>query len=440
MYITKLEIKNIRSINQLNIEFKPPYNGWHVIIGDNGAGKSSLIKSISLALIGPYEARSLRQDWAKWININSESAEIKVIIQPTEFDMDSDTRKRRRPQEILNGIRITQVKITKDLISGTVSLDSIKDPDYPTDARDYNWDWNRSGWFSVAFGPFRRFTGGNKDLEKFAYSSPKVAAHLSAFGEDVALWECIEWLKQLRFTSLEKNNKNSALSKQLLDHFINFINNGNLLPNNTKISKITSNGVDFIDANEFEIAIHDLSDGYRSILSMTFELIIQLIKTHGSAKVFKNVENGDMVIDLEGIVLIDEVDAHLHPKWQVSIGDWFKKIFPKIQFIVSTHSPLICRACEGGSIWRLRAPGNNKELSGEVTDNEKNKLIYGNILDAFGTEIFGASAVRSEKSDEKMERLGKLNILSAMGKINEEEEEERLELQKILSTDDPTGF
>ncbi len=111
-----------------------------------------------------------------------------------------------------------------------------------------------------------------------------------------------------------------------------------------------------------------------------------------------------------------------------------------MQFIVTTHSPLICRACEKGSIWRLATPGKNMPQIEEIIGVEKERLIYGNILDAYGTELFGREAVRSNESNEKKERLGKLNILYALGKITEKEEQERRELQKILTTDDPTGF
>jgi hypothetical protein len=138
-------------------------------------------------------------------------------------------------------------------------------------------------------------------------------------------------------------------------------------------------------------------------------------------------------------VLIDEIDAHLHPTWQTRIGKWFTKYFPQIQFIVTTHSPLICRASEEGSIWRLTAPG-SEEPSAEITGADKDKLIFGNVLDAYGTEFFGKSPVRSTASDEKLDKLGQLNMLAALGKISEEEEKERIQLQQIFTTDDPIGF
>ena len=60
MYIQKAEIKNIRSITDFEIEFKNPA-GWHVLIGDNGAGKSTIIRSIALALVGEVKHKDFVQ-------------------------------------------------------------------------------------------------------------------------------------------------------------------------------------------------------------------------------------------------------------------------------------------------------------------------------------------------------------------------------------------
>ncbi len=63
MYLKEINIRNVRSIKQLGIEFdEDEYAGWHVVLGDNGSGKTSLIRSIALALVGPTEAAALRQE------------------------------------------------------------------------------------------------------------------------------------------------------------------------------------------------------------------------------------------------------------------------------------------------------------------------------------------------------------------------------------------
>jgi AAA domain, putative AbiEii toxin, Type IV TA system len=125
--------------------------------------------------------------------------------------------------------------------------------------------------------------------------------------------------------------------------------------------------------------------------------------------------------------------VHLHPTWQTRIGEWFTHFFPQIQFIVTTHSPLVCRACENGSIWRLTSPGSNIQ-SGEIKGTDRERLIFGDILDAYGTDIFGKTAAKAAKTDEKKDELGKLNMMAAFGKITEKDEKIRQELLKVLST------
>src|SRR5690606_25959698 len=115
---------------------------------------------------------------------------------------------------------------------------------------------------------------------------------------------------------------------------------------------------------------------------------------------------------------------------------WFTKYFPNIQFIVTTHSPLICRAADNGSIWRLSAPGSDYP-SQEITGIEKERLIYGNVLDAYGTDLFGKKITRSSHSSTMLNRLAELNTLDSFGKITKEEKVEMHHLRKIFNTNDP---
>jgi hypothetical protein len=246
------------------------------------------------------------------------------------------------------------------------------------------------GWFFAGFGPFRRFKGGeyDKDLE---ISNPRASAVISLFDEKYTLSEALVWLQKLHYKGLDGDKKSESTLNNLID-FLNYKDEDdavkNLLPFGTRLSKVSSEGVFFMDGNGNEVEINQLSDGFRSILSLAFELIRLLIRFYDEEKVFKNFKNGDYTIDLPGVVIIDEIDAHLHPTWQTRVGQWFTKYFPALQFIVTTHSPLVCRAAENGSIWRLSAPG-SKIPSGEITDADKDRLIYGNILDAYSTDAFG---------------------------------------------------
>ena len=91
MYIKSLEIKNIRSIKMFEMNFKNPA-GWHVIIGDNGAGKSTIIRSIALGLIGPTDAQALSsfEDFANWLHPDEKKGIVSLeIIRDNQFDKPS---------------------------------------------------------------------------------------------------------------------------------------------------------------------------------------------------------------------------------------------------------------------------------------------------------------------------------------------------------------
>lgn len=423
MYLRSAEIRNIRSLKHFKLKFDPgKYAGWHVLIGDNGSGKTTLVRAIALGLIGPDEAKALRQNWADWLRHEEDSGRVGIRIDSNP-KIDRATGSGKHTTNYYVGAAVRLRRHGKNV--------ELEVPQHKLDPKRYIWGKGR-GWFCASYGPFRRFSGGNKDYEKLFYSNPHVARHLSAFGEDVALTECLDWLRDLHVKNLEGNPAGN-----LLMDLTRFINEGCLLPHGTVLKGVTSDAVIFRDGNGSHVGIDNLSDGYRSILSMTFELIRQMVHAYGSDRVFPpnglRQDKRDIAIKVPGVVLIDEIDAHLHPTWQRRIGRWFRKYFPRVQFIVTTHSPLVCQAAEEGSVWRLPTPG-DESSGGRVKGVELQRLIYGSVLEAFDTELFGPDITRSESSKEKLARLAWLNQKSLRADLTAEEKKELDELRAILPT------
>ncbi|CAN5649828.1 AAA family ATPase [soil metagenome] len=460
MYIRRIEINNIRSIEHFEMTFPEGKEaGWHVLIGDNGSGKSTIVRSAALTLLGQPDIRATREDWENWLSKGKKSGQITVsIIKNPAYDYDEfsnsnneiltnkvsfveifepNTSINESNDENLNS-PISHLKI---LGIGYVDIDEIITRNEIAFKRDSTintsyTDQTIGGWFSVAYGPFRRFTGGSSDKEFLYKTNPRLGAHLSIFGEEVALSEALAYLRELYIKDSDNqlNKRKNNIEGEVLHSIKRFINEAKLLPHNTTINQLSPNQVTFKDANGNQISAIQLSDGYRSILSMTFELIRQLIKFYGHKLVFRQIDQNNMLIDLPGVVLIDEVDAHLHPTWQTDIGQWFTKYFPNLQFIVTTHSPLVCRAAEKGSIWRLPSPGSDEGVQ-EITGDEKKRLVFGNVLDAYGTNAFGDNVARSESANDKLNELAELNIKSIMGQISPDEEQQLNELRSIFPTE-----
>ncbi|MDI3286142.1 AAA family ATPase [Polyangium sp. 15x6] len=416
MFLLKIDLYNLRSLKRLvwEIDDVDAY-GWHVIIGDNGAGKSGLLRAIALALVGPQEALALRQDWNDWLRRGEAEGGIYLHLAGDPI-FDRLSKRGNRP---------------KGHLKAGIWLERTAGEPHPVTL--HAWEkgdrhvWGPSwGWFSASYGPFRRFTGGDKDLEKLFYSNPKLARHLSVFGESVALSECLEWLIRLHYKTLEGDPEGN-----LLEPVKAFVNQSGFLPHDARLESISSKGVRFVDGNECEVPVENLSDGYRSILSMTFELIRQLAATYGADVIFD--PNDPTKIIAPGVVLIDEIDAHLHPTWQRRVGRWFREHFPQIQFIVTTHSPLICQAAKPGSVFRLPRPGSDEE-AGMVTGTELDRLLYGNVLDAYGTGAFGDVATRSPEALELLEQLAMLNQKELAEGLSAKEKKKQKELRAMLPT------
>lgn len=417
MYITRVKLDNIRIIAEFEVNLsEADAPGWHVILGDNGTGKSTLVRAISLALIGKENALTPNIGWTTMIGDRDSNAKISLTLHG-KANLDRWTGRG---------------KTSTDAIKPYITF-SRENSNAPTvnkfgGAHTKRTIWGHgNGWFSVAFGPFRRFRGGEREYDSLYYSFPRLAAHLSAFGEDADLSMALKWVEKNQFRALDGDQN----AKRLIDSILNFINSSTLLPHAAQLTEVSPDGV-MVDNGAFtQVPVEEMSDGYRSVLAMTFEIIRALEVAYGTDRLVRELDNKDGKIKLPGVILIDEIDAHLHPAWQHRIGHWFTDHFPKMQFIVTTHSPIICQAAERGTIWRLAAPG-SEDPSGRVADTEYHRLVFGNILEALSTNYFGSNVSQSQTSQDKLYRLAVLNRKAMNGGLSTNEENERMELQKYL--------
>ncbi len=422
MYLRKVHIENIRSITELDWEIPEGSEaGWHVMIGDNGAGKSTFLRAIALVLVGQREATALRQNWNDWVRKSENHAFVELGFV---FDPNYDSQfmfVSGRPGSIKN--RTFRLDFERESDTSAIQLSEEQgdlNRGHPAWA---NFSAGGGGWFSAAYGPFRRFSGGDQESQKIFETNPRLAAHLSIFGENIALTESLKWLLDLDYRQA-KNQPEGVL----LDQVKAFVNQEGFLPHQARLTEISPDGVIFTDGDRSQVPVEELSDGYRSVLSMTFELIRQMARAYPIDKIFS--PDSSKII-LPGVVLIDEVDAHLHPTWQRRIGLWFREHFPNIQFIVTTHSPLVCQAAEHGTVWRLPKPGSGEKAE-QVTGVDLDRLLYGDVLDAYGTELFGENVGRSEAGQKKMQRLAELNAREVNLGLSKAELAEQQSLRAVI--------
>jgi predicted ATP-binding protein involved in virulence len=148
----------------------------------------------------------------------------------------------------------------------------------------------------------------------------------------------------------------------------------------------------------------DLSDGYRRVISMVANIAYRCVRLNPHLR-----ENA--IRDAEGVVLIDEIDQHLHPTWQRKIVGDLKRVFPRLQFIVTTHSPFVVQSLEADEIINL-------DVEGRVEVNPKDMSLEDVAEDIMGVEsAYGVENQEREAiSKEYFELLGTEEEASQRGK------------------------
>ncbi|WP_413328722.1 AAA family ATPase [Acinetobacter baumannii] len=112
-----------------------------------------------------------------------------------------------------------------------------------------------------------------------------------------------------------------------------------------------------------EIIYEYLSSGFKSIISIIFGIIREIE--------FRFRENRIRAQEFDGIVLIDEIELHLHPEWQEQVSRILKEVFPEAQFILTTHSPHVIQTASKGEVIALERSGN------EINKRELEDQEYG---------------------------------------------------------------
>ena len=253
------------------------------------------------------------------------------------------------------------------------------------------WAPNPQGWFSAGYGPFRRLYGASREAQRIMSDPSPVARFATMFREDASLSECELWLKELHVKKLENRAQEAAILTQVLQLLDN-----DFLRNGLRVYGFDSDGLKLRDVKGIILPLADMSEGYRAALALLVDIVKHLVGVYGHEQLIE--QQGDrLVIPHRGVVLIDEIDAHLHPEWQRQVGFWLKDHFPNLQFLVTTHSAIICQAADTDMIFHLPPPGSEEEPF-QLNSNDYQKIIKSRPDDILLSPAFGLRHTRSPRA------------------------------------------
>lgn len=132
----------------------------------------------------------------------------------------------------------------------------------------------------------------------------------------------------------------------------------------------------FLKINNEEKELSELSTGFVSII----KIIVSILSVYGEETQTKDLQK------INGIVLIDEIESHLHLEWQVKIIPLLKKLFPNTIFFIATHSPLVLSQLEDGEAYELRRDEDDVVRTHKI-DNPSKVTIVDLLRQAFGIDL-----------------------------------------------------
>jgi predicted ATPase len=425
MYIASLQLENVRAFNDLHFEFKRPddtYAGWTVFLGGNSSGKSTLLKSLALPLLGPDDGRQLIGSGQGWISHGKTKGEAKVmVVRDTTLDLGKGA-KGTLPAIFEAGVRLNVESAETNAYASLKPIENRKTTATTrVPANRGLWNRNAPGWFSAGYGPMRRLSGNSSESMRYAADRGPVGRYVTLFREDAALSESEDWLRTNHSRTLEGNQPALAA---LLDSVKELLGDG-LLPYGMKIDRITVDHVFVKDSRGTELPMRDISDGCRSVYATVLDIVHGLYDVYGYEGLFKRNTAGSIYIDRPGVVLIDEIEAHLHPSWQRDIPYWLKEHFPRVQFLVTTHSPLVAQAADKNGIFVLPSLTDTSRKPRPLTNEEYQRVRWGKAEKTLLGTAFGLDSTRSNWANQQIERWRKLSAKkSAIGNLVASEEAE----------------
>jgi len=195
---------------------------------------------------------------------------------------------------------------------------------------------------------------------------------ITLFESDTTLINIEDWLLQLDYAT--KNN--DKVAENQLIKLKELIKTG-IFPEIEEVRFISESAKNYVEFSTKEgwRKLHELGYGYQTTLSWIFDF---------SKKMFERYQNSDNPLKEPAIVLIDELDLHLHPQWQRQIINFLTNIFSQTQFIVTTHSPFIIQSIEKINLFVL-----DRTEDGIVVHRPKYKTFKGWTIEEILDEIHG---------------------------------------------------
>lgn len=384
-YITEIKINEVRHLKDITIKVGDEVRRHLILTGRNGSGKTSLLREISTDL---YTINSDRKEsvenWKKTLNRWQQKKETAV----TEKEKLECENEERRYKDVLRAYETgVEIKYTDSSELSALYM---------------------HGKFITAFYSADRLA----DIEK-PFGVEKITLKESAsINEDVSsklLKYMVHLQTQLAYAEQEKRDRDSENLKKWFSRFENALKK--LFDDDSLRLVYNPREYNFMIMQDGHnsFGFDGLSDGYSAVIKILSDLILRMDQNWLN-------ESEVSEYNKEGIVLIDELETHLHIELQRKILPFLISFFPRIQFVVSTHSPYILSSVSNAVVYDL-----------------ERKVLLENMSDYSADDIAEGYFEAERYSVELEKKINRYRELIEKTDITEDERAERARIRLLLN-------
>jgi predicted ATP-binding protein involved in virulence len=375
VYFLSLSVQDVRCFRSMQTLDLSDGKGrparWTVILGNNGVGKTTLLQCLTL-FEGGSEDRKL--------DVYQKSHVAYFWVQPHRLP-----QVRNNFREALLASEVFQGEMNRKSLPGERNSHALSWVG-PVRAHTFTFGSRvlgtpHSGLVCYGYGATRRMGAG-------ALSAAKQGGRNdSLFLEDVPLRNAEEWLLQADYAA-SKNSSAQADAMARRDRIIQVLKD--LLPDIDDIRFVAATSESPVAQVEFMtpygwVGMQRLSLGYRTLIAWMVDL---------ASRLFERYPDSPNPLAEPAVVLVDEIDLHLHPTWQRRLIGYLGEHFPNAQFIVSAHSPLVVQSATDANIVVLRQEGDHV-----VIDNDVASIRGWRVDQILTSDLFGLQSARPPQLD-----------------------------------------
>ena len=376
VHFESFRLCNIRTfVNTGKIKLSSPTT---LLLGNNATGKSTVLKCLALASLGSRAANEVEPNARSYLRNGTEKGiiEVSFCLIP-----DADAF----PIEFGNFCVGIEIQDNSDRFTPLPNSEMEFGINCVQKLDELRKESDLAFAFICGYGATRTFSDNRFALEK-ELSKDENEWVLSLFRHDAGLVNPDVLSKLFRGDTRNIQGAPDSLAPETVASL-----RENILSLLPSVSTLYSEGKSDLRLHEEDLKITDLSDGYRGFLSVVGHLIRSSLKLSNW---------GPKPTKVHGAVLIDEIDLHLHPAWQRTVVDDMRKTFPNMQFILSTHSPLVVRSMNPTDI-RVMEQSASEVAICEYTEPVHNVSVDDVLLGSY----FNLDTTRSSSTEKQRRQL-----------------------------------